>query len=82
MKAAEGGSFDPETIELMRTALDEAWMALPPDTRAGLSKAFLAEGILRAAAQGERNPVRLRACALARIAVATEVARKATVPGA
>jgi hypothetical protein len=62
MNGAEVGSFAPETITLMRTILHEAWDELPPKTRVGLSKTFLAEGILRAAAQGERDPTRSRVC--------------------
>jgi hypothetical protein len=30
MKQLGGVFFDPETIELLRTVLDEAWNALPP----------------------------------------------------
>jgi len=72
MRKADGGSFDPETIEIMRTALDEAWVSLPPDARAGLHKTVLAEGILRAAAQGERDLAHLRSYALARIIIPTK----------
>jgi|SRR5271157_2081105 len=41
--------FDPETIELMRSVLDEAWTSLPPDQRATMSQTLLAEHILAAA---------------------------------
>jgi hypothetical protein len=56
--------FDPDTVALSRTALDRAWASLPPSQQAGISQAILAERILRAAAQGERDPDRLRARAI------------------
>jgi len=60
----EGGTFDPETIELMRSALDAAWESLTLEQQACVSQTLLAERILRAASRGERDLVRLRACAL------------------
>jgi hypothetical protein len=60
----EGGTFDPETIELMRSALDAAWASLTAKQQASVSRIVLAERILRAAARGERDVVRLRARAL------------------
>lgn len=60
----DGAAFDPETIELLLNSLDEAWSLLPPRERMRVSKATLAERILRAAANGERDPVRLRTRAL------------------
>jgi hypothetical protein len=56
--------FDPETVALLRTTLDRAWASLPPSQRAVTSQSILAERILRAAAQGERDPDRLRARAI------------------
>ena len=58
------GAFDPETIALMRTALEEAWASLPPAQQAHTSQTLLAERILFAAKRGERDPMRLRASAL------------------
>jgi hypothetical protein len=57
--------FDRETVTLLRTTLDHAWAILPPSRQAATSRSILAERILRAAAQGERDPDRLRALALA-----------------
>ena len=57
-------SFDPETVALLRSALDGAWASLPPSRRAVMSQSILAERILRAAAQGERDPERLHALAV------------------
>ena len=56
--------FDPETIEVLRTALDEAWSSLPPRKQALVNKTDLAERILALAAIGERDPIRLRTAAL------------------
>ena len=56
--------FEPETIILMREALDGAWACLRPQERATTSRTILAEGILALAAQGERNPDRLIDAAL------------------
>jgi hypothetical protein len=55
--------FDPETIALLRTTLDHAWASLPPNQQARTSRSVMAKRILNAAANGERDPDRLR-CAL------------------
>jgi len=64
MDRNQGTVFVPETIELMRTVLDDAWAHLLPEQQASMSRTVLAERILRAVGRGERDPVRLRACAL------------------
>jgi len=64
-------TFDPETIELMRSVLDAAWASLLPEQQASMSRTFLAERILRAAARGERDPARL--CARALFSAAPEL---------
>jgi hypothetical protein len=53
--------FDPETVALLRTMLDRAWDSLPAGQQALTSRSILAERILKAAAEGERDPDRLRA---------------------
>jgi hypothetical protein len=58
-----GGAFDPETIDLMRRTLEQCWDEVPLDRRALVSKTALAQRILGAAAEGERDPARLRAAA-------------------
>jgi hypothetical protein len=63
-------SFDPETIQTLKLALDEAWAALPADAKTFTTKSVLAQRILKLAAQGERDPVRLRARAILRVAEA------------
>ena len=53
-------AYDPETVQLLRTVLDEAWDALQPYYRDQISKSRMAECVLRQAASGERHPRRLR----------------------
>lgn len=54
--------FDPETIALMRKVFEDACSRIPP--RRPVARSILAERILKAAANGERDPVRLRTRAL------------------
>ena len=56
--------FDPETVALLRETLDEAWGCLRPQQQATMLRTTLAERILKSAAQGERDPARLRDAAL------------------
>lgn len=56
--------FDLETIALLRETLEDAWACLRPEQRATTVKTTLAERILKAAAQGERNRDRLLDAAL------------------
>ena len=44
--------FDPELVALMRVALDEVMSRVPPEISNTSTKAYLAECILKAAAQG------------------------------
>ena len=64
MKNTEGMLFDPETIEVLKTVLEDTWASLTPHQQRGLLKTQLAERILAAAAEGERDPGRLRARAM------------------
>jgi hypothetical protein len=57
--------YDPATLELLRTVLDEAWDALPPRHKVQISKSHLAVSVLRNAANGERHAGRLRFRAIA-----------------
>jgi hypothetical protein len=66
---AAGTSFEPETIELVRQVLEDTVAKLPIHLRTPRVKIELAQRILKAAAAGERDPIRLRAGAL--IAVTT-----------
>ena len=56
--------FDLATVSLLRETLDNAWASLRPEQRAKTSRTLLAEGILKAAAKGERNPESLIDAAL------------------
>jgi hypothetical protein len=56
--------FDPETLVLLRKALDDAWEALPEGSKSQTLKSEIAHRVLKQAADGVRDPVRLRASAL------------------
>jgi hypothetical protein len=56
--------YDPETLILLRNALDEAWAALPDGSKSETPKSEMAQRILKQAADGVRDPVRPRASAL------------------
>lgn len=64
MNANLGRVYDPETVELLKTILEDAWACVRPEQQRGVSKTLLAERLLSAAARGERDPARLRARAL------------------
>jgi hypothetical protein len=64
LKVPEGDSFDPETIAILRTALEDAWTNLSSEQQGAIGKGTLATRILRLAAEGERDPIRLRAHAV------------------
>ncbi len=56
--------YDPETLLVLRNALDDAWALLPDDRKSESQKSLMAQRILKNAAEGVRDPVRLRAYAL------------------
>ena len=60
-------TFEPETIELIRTVLDETVSKLPNELRTTIVKTKMAELILRFAAGGERDPSRLGTFALVHV---------------
>jgi hypothetical protein len=70
MGQAVGGVYDPETLEVLQAALDDAWALLSSDKQASTSKIVLARRILRLAAFGERDPIRLRTGALVAVVAA------------
>ena len=61
---SKGSVFTPETMTLLRDALEDAWAALRPDERARATRDMLAARLLELAAAGERDPARLRSEAL------------------
>ena len=56
--------YDPDTVALLRDALDDAWASLRPEQQATIQKTALAERILKSAAEGERDRKCLRDAAL------------------
>jgi hypothetical protein len=58
--------YDPQTLVLLRQVLDEAWAALPDHFKSQTLKSEVAQHILKQAANGVRDPVRLRTSALMR----------------
>jgi hypothetical protein len=57
-------AYDPETLNVLRHALDQAWALLPDERKATIQKSDLADRILKRAATGERDPVKLRTAAV------------------
>jgi hypothetical protein len=62
--------FDPELVEVMRDALDEVMTKVPSGHSAAATKAYLAECILKTAAQGQISRNELVAAAADRIQMA------------
>jgi hypothetical protein len=56
--------YDPETLTVLRNALDEAWSLLPDDRKSEGQNSDMAQRILKKAAEGVRDPVRLQASAI------------------
>jgi hypothetical protein len=56
--------FDLQTVALLREALEDAWACLGPREREEMTRSLLAERILKAASQGERQRERLIEAAL------------------
>ena len=47
--------FDPEQIQVIKSALEEVMTRVPPECSTVTIKAYLAESILKAAAQGQTS---------------------------
>jgi hypothetical protein len=71
MTGEQPAFFDPTTVAMLRKVLEEAWSRLP-DGQTDVTQSLLAERILKAAKAGERNPVRLRARAIAEVVDLTQ----------
>lgn len=63
MKDFSNASFPPETLTVMKNALDAAIASLPEPVSSSHVQS-LAETILRTAKEGERNPATLQRMAL------------------
>jgi hypothetical protein len=59
------GAFDPEAVAAMSEALEAAFQELPDAGQTRVATEAIAGRIIAAAKFGERDPVRLRAAALA-----------------
>ena len=59
-----GAVFQPELIELMKSVLNEATLAIPEPKRTSAVKAEIASLILACAARGERDPASLKMAGL------------------
>jgi hypothetical protein len=60
MKIDAGRYYDPETIRLMKAVLEAAWEDASMQPQLHLTRSIIAERILKAAGEGERDPERLR----------------------
>jgi hypothetical protein len=65
------GSFDPQTLVVLETAFDEAWLTLKSNGNDKVRPDELARCVLRLATEGELDPVRLHDRALSALAPAT-----------
>jgi hypothetical protein len=65
------GSFDPETLVILETAFDEAWITLKANGSGNIRPNELARRICHLAMEGERDPVRLHDEALSGLVPAT-----------
>jgi hypothetical protein len=62
-----GTVYQPELIKLMRAVLDDAIAMLPEAKQTSSMKAEIASHILASAANGERDPIALKATALSAV---------------
>ena len=71
MRGLHNSSFDPQTLLLLETAFDEAWLTLKSFGNKTVKPDELARAVLRLAMEGERDPVRLHDGALEGLLPAT-----------
>jgi hypothetical protein len=71
MRGLGNGSFDPKTLVVLEAAFDEAWLTLKSSGNDKVRPGELARCVLRLAAEGELDPVRLHDRALSALAPAT-----------
>ena len=64
MRGFHNSSFDPQTLIILETAFDEAWLTLKAVGNSTVRPDELARSVLRLAMEGERDPVRLHDGAL------------------
>ncbi len=71
MRGFGNGAFDPQTLVLLETAFDEAWLTLKSIGNKTVKPDELARAALRLAMEGQRDPVRLHDEALEGLLPAT-----------
>ena len=71
MRSFHNSSFDPQTLVLLETAFDEAWLTLKSVGNTTVKPDELARSVLRLAMEGERDPIRLHDGALEGLLLAT-----------
>jgi hypothetical protein len=71
MRGFHNASFDPQTLIVLETAFDEAWLTLKAVGNSTVRADELARSVLRLAMEGERDPVRLHDGALRGLLPAT-----------
>ena len=71
MRGIGSGSFDPETLVILETAFDEAWITLKTNGSCNIRPNELARRICHLAMEGGRDPVRLHDRALLGLVPAT-----------
>jgi hypothetical protein len=71
MKDFSNASFPPETLDIMKKAMDAAVASLPDPVSSAHVKS-LAETILRTAKEGERDPATLQRMALLELQIAPQ----------
>jgi hypothetical protein len=53
---SDSTAHDPDTIGMLRRVLDDAWETLSPHQQTQANKSIMAQGLLKLAADGERDP--------------------------
>jgi hypothetical protein len=71
MRGFQNNAFDPQTLMVLETAFDEAWLTLKSIGNTSIKPDELARSMLRLAMEGERDPVRLHDGALKGLIPAT-----------
>ena len=71
MHGFHNSAFDPQTLVLLETTFDEAWLTLKSVGNRTVRPDELARSVLRLAMEGERDPVRLSEGALEGLLPAT-----------
>jgi hypothetical protein len=71
LRGFHNNTFDPQTLIVIETAFDEAWLTLKAIGNSSIKPDELARSMLRLAMEGERDPVRLHDGAIKGLVPAT-----------